>query len=599
MRQKAESEQDVENVLGLACTGHGASLALVRRDGTVRASVFERWVGVKQCLLLARDEQRDIQAGEDDLNRGIRDILCWGAGKFPPHRIFEEALPAWSAWFLAESGLTAEDVDLVVCSPSHFATCYSRLGTKLSTFFPRTHVHNKIEHHAVHQRQAFWQSGFDEAAVLTLDTCGESLERLGGKQISGTIGRFHQSGRHQVLEELPFPTSSPGLYYDIASMHLGFHQGQEGKTMGLAAYGGPGLLRQLENDLALHTNGSFSFLPGSQFQARIEAYVGGRPPGNDFLQEHADVAFAAQTLVERIVSNAFQAALRLTGQKRLAYAGGIGLNSVSNEIALRASLAEELYVAPNPGDPGHALGCALYGAYELVGFSPPGSRCIPEYLGPRYSQEEVAAALASAGPHFAERPVELAKVVARLIADGYIVARFEGGAEFGPRALGNRSILCDPRPAGMKDYLNRQVKHREPFRPFAPVVLAEQAAEWFDIRGTSPFMLRVVPARPERKHLIPAVVHVDGSARIQTVTESENPGLTAIIRAFAAISGIPIVLNTSFNIGGDPIVETPAHAARAFATTKIDVLVLEGWILTRKPLAECLRTPLVIPDAPR
>jgi carbamoyltransferase len=596
MRQKVESEQDVENVLGLACTGHGASLALVRRDGTVRASVFERWVGVKQCLMFARDEQREIQAGEDDLNRAVRDVLCWGAGKFPPHRIFEEALPAWSAWFLAESGLTAEDIDLVVCSPSHFATCYARLGTQLQTFFPRTHVHNKIEHHAVHQRQAFWQSGFDEAAVLTLDTCGEPLERLGGKQISGTIGVFNQSGRQQVLKELPFPESSPGIYYDIASLHLGFHQGQEGKTMGLAAYGGPRLLSQVENELKLQPDGTFTFMPGARFHARVHEYVGGRAPGNDFLPEHADVAFAAQTLIERIVSNAFQAALRLTGQKRIAYAGGIGLNSVSNEIALRASSAEALYVAPNPGDPGHALGCALYGAHELVGFAPR-SGCMPEYLGPRYSTQDVAAARASAGPHHAERPAEHAQTVARLIANGYIVARFSGGAEFGPRALGNRSILCDPRPPGMKDYLNRQVKHREPFRPFAPVVLAEQASEWFDIEGTSPFMLRVVPARPERKARIPAVVHVDGSARIQTVTEAENPGLVAIIRAFAAISGIPIVLNTSFNIGGNPIVETPLHAAQAFASTKIDVLLLEDWILTRRPLAECLNTPLVIPDS--
>jgi carbamoyltransferase len=295
------------------------------------------------------------------------------------------------------------------------------------------------------------------------------------------------------------------------------------------------------------------------------------------------VAYAGQALLEKIVVNAFGAAMRMTGQRKLAYAGGVALNSVANEIAYQAVRPESLYIAPNPGDTGHALGCALFGAYEIAGW-PPRLTEITDFLGPAYSDAEMIDAARASGFHVTE-PADVAAEAARCIANGSITARFAGRAEHGPRALGNRSILCDPRPPSMKDYLNDRVKHRESFRPFAPAVLEEDARDWFDIGERSPYMLRVVQVRPDRRGDVAATVHVDGSCRVQTVAPGENPGFHQLLRAFKAITGVPVVLNTSFNIAGKPIVETPRDAIECFAGTDIDVLALGPVLLSKRALA--------------
>jgi carbamoyltransferase len=248
-----------------------------------------------------------------------------------------------------------------------------------------------------------------------------------------------------------------------------------------------------------------------------------------------------------------------------------------------------LYVAPNPGDPGHALGCALYGAYEVAQRLPMSSE-IPEYLGPSYSLAEMEAA-SRASSYPCARPDPIEPLIARVLANGYIVARFADEAEFGPRALGNRSILCDPRRPDMKDVLNARVKHRESFRPFAPTVLENRAAEWFELDGRSAYMLRVVAVRPERRDQIPAVVHVDGTARVQTLAFHENPSLWKIIEEFDRLTNVPLVLNTSFNLAGKPIVETPAHAVECFAATEIDLLAIGPFVLSKKPLQELVDRP--------
>jgi carbamoyltransferase len=314
----------------------------------------------------------------------------------------------------------------------------------------------------------------------------------------------------------------------------------------------------------------------------MQQFEPGRWPGAELTQGHRDVAYAGQALLERIVVNAFEAAMRLTGQRRLAYAGGVALNSVANEIAFQTVRPEAIYIAPNPGDTGHALGCALFGAYEIARWPPP-LKEIPDFIGPGYSDEEmIEAARGSAYP--VTTPADLAQAMAACIAGGLITARFSGAAEHGPRALGNRSILCDPRPAAMKDYLNERVKHREGFRPFAPAVLEEEAGEWFDIAERSSYMLRVVQVRPERQEQVAATVHVDGSCRVQTVNARENPGFHSLLRAFRARTGVPVVLNTSFNIAGKPIVETPRDAINCFAATEIDVLALGPVLLAKRPL---------------
>lgn len=575
--------RDFQTILGIACTGHGASLSLITSDGVIRSSVLDRWSGIKHVLLLSRDEDAALRMPMTDVDRVINYLLSYGFGHFPPTRIFEETILEWTTWLLRGSGLTLGDIDLVVTSDSHFATCEGRLGKLLHQWFPNAWLSSGIEHHEIHQRQAFWQSGFDDAAVLTLDACGETLPRLGNRALAGTISSMDASGRCVTHQNIFFPESSPGLLYDITNRHCGFRTGDEGKTMGLAPYGEPELFRRLEPMLRLHPDGWYEFMSHHELERVYTDYVAPRKAGEPMLREHENVAYAGQALLEKIVVNAFKAAMRLTGKRKIAYAGGVALNSVANEIAHQATMPDALYVAPNPGDPGHALGCALFGAYEIARWPAP-LREVPEYLGPTYTDAELAEAARASGFAITETPA-MAEEIAAIIANGYITARFAGGAEFGPRALGNRSILVDPRPAEMKDYLNDRVKHREGFRPFAPAVLEEEAAEWFELDGRSAYMLRVVAACAGKADRIAATVHVDGTARVQTVSRAENPGFYDIIRAFRAITGIPVVLNTSFNIANKPIVETPRDAVECFAGTDIDVLALGSVLVSKRPLA--------------
>lgn len=585
--QKAHPlNKEVNHILGIACNGHGASLSYLSRDGTIRSSVFDRWAGTKYTLLMSQSEVDEILGCRAPISKELYDLMVYSYGTFPTYRVFEEVFPEWLDWFLAGLRVKAEDIDLLISSESNFVTSTFHLGTRLNQWVPRAQIVTDVEHHAVHQRQAFWQSGFEEAAVLTLDTCGENLARLSNYKLCGTITRMDRSGACDVLREFIFPHASSGLIYSIVNHHIGFTQGQEGKTMGLAPYGKPDLYRELVKHLCLYPDGSFDFLSYKELETTLKNYEYERPrtKGAEITQKHCDIAFAGQALIEDIVVNAFKAALRLTGEKNLVYAGGLGLNSVANEIANRAARPHRLYIPPNPSDTGQALGCALYAAYELAGWTPQNVE-ISEYLGPQYEPDEILQATQASSHHKVQRE-RAEHAIARCIANGHIVARFAGSAEFGPRALGNRSILADPRRKDMKDYLNHRVKHREGYRPFAPSVLLEQVSKWFDLDSRSPYMLRVVDVPPAVRDHIPAVVHVDGSARVQTVDQQENPDYWNLINTFYELTDVPLVLNTSFNVGGKPIVETPKDAVACFESTDIDVLLLEDWILSKRPLDE-------------
>ncbi len=395
-------------------------------------------------------------------------------------------------------------------------------------------------------------------------------------------------GGQHVLREFCYPEQSAGLIYACVTEHLGFRFGQEGKTMGLAPYGRPDLYEVLRKHLVLRDDGGFQFLPVEQLREILRAYVPRRRSVDaPLLLRHQDVAFAGQSVLEQIVANAWGAALRLTGQDTLVVAGGVALNSVANETAFRAARPARLYISPNPGDTGHALGAALLGAYEIAGW-PARTTELTDYLGPTYSHDEISEAVRASGADVTTCS-EPERLAAQVIANGHILARFDGRAEFGPRALGNRSILCDPRRSDMKDFLNARVKHREAFRPFAPSVLEEEAGAWFDSDQRNPYMLRVVSVLPGKRSVIPAVVHVDGSGRVQTVG-AENRGYRKIIEAFRDLTGVPLVLNTSFNVDGQPIVETPAQAVACFLGTEIDVLAIGVFLLSKKPLDVYLRT---------
>ena len=291
------------------------------------------------------------------------------------------------------------------------------------------------------------------------------------------------------------------------------------------------------------------------------------------------IAASAQWVIEEALLDLCRITRRRVNSTRLCLAGGVALNCVANGRVLREGPFDELFIQPASTDDGTAIGNALWG-WNLLADEVPDSRTWSAYLGRPYGEQELATALEKYGQDLCvERPENLANDVADSIARGLIIGMFRGGSEFGPRALGHRSIFCDPRPAHMQDHLNIRVKHREPFRPFAPLVLEEHASEYFDLKSASPYMLLAANVHCPEK--IPAVSHVDGSARIQTVNEEQEPFLCELLRAFAARTGLPIILNTSFNVAGEPIVETPEQAIRCFLSTGIDVLYLEGYRIER------------------
>lgn len=585
MGKKSLKKYKAKHILGIACTGHGASIAYIGPDGVVRCSVLDRWIGKKNVLMFAKDELKDIKEKRSEIDTNINNVLTYSFGTFPVSLIFETVFPEWLNWLLKGLGVEASDIDLVITSESHFATGSERLAPHLKQWLPSAQFVGTVEHHTIHQCQAFWQSGFKEAAVLTLDTCGENLERCNGKKIAGTIATMNENGELKTIEEFLFPESSVGLIYAITNHHIGFRQGEEGKTMGLASFGNHDLFEDIVSHLTLYGNGSFSFLNSKDYGKKLHEYVPARKNSKKatILDKHKNAAFAGQCLIELIITNAFRSALETTGLSLLVYAGGVALNSVANDIAFKEVKPDGLYIAPNPGDTGQALGCALYGAYNLTD----SHRTIiemPDYLGVNYSLQEIETVVKSSPFFNAHYSLGSEKVIAKCIANGYVIARFAGAAEFGPRALGNRSILCDPRRQDTKKHLDTNVKHREEFRPYAPTVLFDYVAQWFELVERSPYMLRVVPTIKEKQKLIPAVVHVDGTARVQTLEYNDNPGYWQIIDAFHKITDVPILLNTSFNVAGKPIVETPDHAIECFKSTQIDILLIEEWILSKQPL---------------
>jgi len=579
------------NVLGMCSTGHGASFALISSRYGVRALNFERFVAQKYALLMAREELREVEERRGWIPSSIRFMLSNRDGTMPPVSVFEDSWEPFLAHLLRGLPMSTSDIDIVVGSESHFAINRRWMGRSLGTLFPNAEVHTDLEHHLVHRAQAYLASGFEDAAILTADASGEPLFRLGGRCLAMTLSHG-ASNSVQVFAEHTAPTSSPGALYGFINDYLGFESGEEGKTMGLSSFGRDTCYRALRSSLSLQDDGAFRFLDR---ETLIEALgslgIPRREPGEPITPAHEDLACGIQLLLNDIMVNAVQALERRSDSANLCIAGGTALNSVSNEMAFRASRFKQVYMMPNAGDCGHALGCALHGERFLLkrrslnSFAPGVLRASDlhtiDALGPPYTDEEIELALTQSGLPF-RRVDAVHEYTAEKIAEGFIVGWFQGGSEFGPRSLGQRSILADPRSPSMKDHLNHRVKHREAFRPFAPAVLEERAAEFFALTGHSPFMLRVVAVLPEKISSIPAVTHVDGTARVQTVSAGAHPKFHAVIAAFGRLTGVPVLLNTSFNVAGKPIVETPQDAVDCFCSTNIDLLVLHDFVVEKE-----------------
>jgi carbamoyltransferase len=461
--------------------------------------------------------------------------------------------------------------------------------------------YHRIEHHQAHLASAFFVSPFEQAALLSADGLGDFASTMWG---TGQGNRMHIDGA------IAFPHSL-GMYYTAVSQYLGFRKfGDEYKVMGLAAYGEPAFLDEFRH--IVRTNGGVGFRLGLQYfkhhrtgpemtwrdadktpelGAMFSDYMAerlgpARDPAAPVEKMHRDGAATLQARLEEVLFEMLRALYDRTRQKAVCLAGGVAFNCVANGKIFDKTPFEQIFVQPAAGDAGLAIGAAYFVHHQVLG-QPRSFVMDNAYWGPGYSQEQIrtaveASRLQSEGNEILElHEKEIAKEAAKEIAEGKILGWFQGRAEWGPRALGNRSIVADPRRPDMKDILNARIKHREMFRPFAPSVLAESTGEYFEKSYPCPFMTQAYSVRPEKREVIPAPTHVDGTGRLQTVSQEANPRYWGLIREFANLTGVPVVLNTSFN-DNEPIVCRPEEAIECFLRTKMDVLVL-GDILVRKP----------------
>ena len=463
------------------------------------------------------------------------------------------------------------------------------------------------EHHESHGASAFYPSPFTEAAILTMDGVGEWA--------TSTIG-IGRGNRLEIVKELRFPHSL-GLLYSAFTYFTGFKVNSgEYKLMGLAPYGEPRYVQVIhDNLLDLKADGSFrlnmdyfGYMDGLKMTApKFDRLFDGPPrqPESPISQREMDIAASIQVVTEEIVLRMARYARQVTGLSKLCLSGGVALNCVANGKLLREGIFDEIYVQPASGDAGGALGAALLAWHQLHD-KPRSADGVHDamqgaYLGPAFSDAEIGEYITARG-YVAEKLDEedWARRIAELIASEKVVGLFQGRMEFGPRALGCRSIIGDARSATMQSVMNLKIKYRESFRPFAPSCLEERVADYFDLDRPSPYMLLVADVRPERcvapesegpvqfeaminqvRSDIPAVTHVDNSARIQTVSPETNRPYHDIIRNFAEITGYGVIINTSFNVRGEPIVCTPEDAYRCFMRTEMDYLVLGSYLLEK------------------
>lgn len=462
-------------------------------------------------------------------------------------------------------------------------------------------------HHESHAASAFFPSPYDEAAILTLDGVGEWSTATWGE------GKGNRINLH---DEIRFPHSI-GLLYSAFTYYTGFKVNSgEYKVMGLAPYGTPKYAQLIyDNLLDLKEDGSFwldqsyfNYCQGLTMTNGKFHRLFGAPPrrqGSRLTQREMDLAASMQAVAEEVMLRCGRHVHARTGMKNLCLAGGVALNCVANGRLLREGPFESLWIQPAAGDAGGALGAALFGWYQIAGNgrkATPGDSMKGSFLGPEFSDAEIVADMEKypSKSHLCAEESELCERVAGLLADGKVVGMFQGRAEFGPRALGGRSILGDPRNTKMQAILNLKIKFRESFRPFAPAVLRERVSDYFELDADSPYMLLVAPVKKERRKEraeggktgieqingirsdIPSVTHLDYSARVQTVDEARNPRFYGLLKAFENKTGCGVLVNTSFNIRGEPIVGTPSDAYRCFMLTDMDALVVGSRIFLKE-----------------
>ncbi len=585
------------HILGISAFYHDSAAVIVRDGEIVAAAQEERFSRKKHD---PRFPQRAIN-------------YCLGEAFIDPGEL--DAVVFYDNPLLTFDRVTKNALTVAPSGREQFvAACRTLLGTKACLeqelesclgLVPRLLV---TPHHMAHAASCFYPSPFEQAAILTIDGVGEWA--------TCTIG-LGSGTSIELLEEMRYPHSL-GLLYSALTYYCGFKVNSgEYKLMGLAPYGAPRFAQLIRDELvdirddgSIRLNTSYFGFLDSPFMtnARFDALLGGpaRKPDTMITRREMDIAASIQQVTEEIVLKLVAHATALTGSRNLVMAGGVALNCVANGRVLRESKLDGLFVQPAAGDAGGALGAALLASHELFGaprvVTPTRDSLAGSYLGPVFSTYEVEDFLdrQEAPNHHVPDAGARAALIADALAAGNVVGFFSGRMEFGPRSLGARSILGDPRNQDMQTRMNLKIKYRESFRPFAPSVLAERAAEYFEMDGESPYMLLTAPVQASRQRVmerpitdgddmlvilnqprsdIPAVTHVDYSARVQTVGRDANPEFRRLLEAFHATTGCAVLVNTSFNVRGEPIVCTPQDAYRCFMRTGMDLLVLEDRML--------------------
>src|SRR6266705_2336663 len=559
------------NILGISCFYHDAAACLIQDGRLVAAASEERFTrkkhdegfpreAIKYCLREGKITAKDLDhvGFYDKPFLKFERLLSTYLSTFPRgFRSFSTAMPIWLKEKLWIPQLIRKELEYE--------------GKILFT-----------EHHLSHAASAFLVSPFKEAAILTVDGVGEWATASYG------VGRGEEI---DLFKEIRFPHSL-GLLYSAFTYYLGFKvNSAEYKVMVLAPYGVPRYVDEVKQLIAIKDDGSFemdmryfSYHHGLRMvNGRFSTLFGGpaRDPESKLDQRHKDIAASVQKVTEEVMLKMVSHLHRETKMENLCLAGGVALNCVANGRILRESPFKDLFIQPAAGDAGGSLGVAAYIYHSLLG-NPRTVAMENAFLGPEYSEEEILQTLKRHGaPYRRLERDELVREVAALIEGQTVIGWFQGRMEFGPRALGGRSILADARDPAMQSRLNQKIKFREGFRPFAPSILEEKISEYFETDRPSPYRLLVAPVREERR-CIPSVTHVDHSARIQSISRKQNPLYYGLIKEFEKRTGVPVIINTSFNVRGEPIVCSPDDAYRCFMRTHTDYLILGPFLLDKK-----------------
>ena len=576
------------NILGINAYHGNASAAIVSRGRLVAAVEEERFNRVKYA---AGFPAQAIRYCLKEAGLELRDIDHVAVPRNPYARLGRKLFYAMRMPSFARE--RAKVLRRFTGIPQALAQAFDTDPAKIAAKFHR------IEHHQAHLASAFFVSPFERAALLSADGLGD---------FASTMWGTGEGSRMKIDGTIAFPHSL-GLFYSAVTQYLGFLKfGDEYKVMGLAAYGeaeqleafreivradGDGFRLGLDYFTHHRSGPEMSWADadktptmGKMFSEAMERRLGPRRnPEEPLEQRHRNLASALQARLEEVYLGMLEKLAERTGLKAVCLAGGVAFNCVANGKIFDRTGFEQVYVHPAAGDGGLAVGAAFFVWHQILG-KPRSFVMDHAYWGPGYTRDETCRAIDRNGLRQKGWRVDelaednLIERTAAIVADGKILGWFQGRAEWGPRALGNRSIVADPRRPEMKEILNQRIKHREIFRPFAPSILAESTGEWFEKSHPSPFMTLAYSVRPEKREKIPAPTHVDGTGRLQTVTRDANPRYWSLIKAFERLTGVPVVLNTSFN-DNEPIVCRPEEALDCFKRTQMDALVLGDFLITR------------------